>query len=177
MRKLDLERKEKSIKGILLVLILVLSVAGFGFLSSRPSTNEAVQKYNGLDFTKSGEFWILNLEGREFYFYNLPQNLENVSIEGNFSLDSYYQKALYFVNDSSASGLIKQNLQGIYLKQQGACYLEPCGKDLPTKDCSSNLIIFSEGENKVSQNQSCVFIEGDFRKGVDVFMYKLLDII
>ena len=54
---------------------------------------------------------------------------------------------------------------------------ENCTKDVPTKDCSSNIIIFEIGnETKVYSEQNCVYIVGDSIKGADAFLYKILGI-
>lgn len=52
-----------------------------------------------------------------------------------------------------------------------------CTGDLPVKDCDSNLIIFEVGnETRVYGEKNCVFIEGDFIRGIDAFLYEVLGI-
>lgn len=52
-----------------------------------------------------------------------------------------------------------------------------CEGDLPMKDCSSNLIVFIEGnETRVYGEDRCVFIVGDASLGSNAFLYEVLDI-
>src|SRR3989344_1756426 len=63
---------------------------------------------------------------------------------------------------------------GIYSQRiQLVCY-GSCEQDLPEKDCSEEIIVFKDSqENKVYQEENCIFIEGDI-KAVDAFLYKIL---
>jgi regulator of sigma D len=58
---------------------------------------------------------------------------------------------------------------------QEACY-GSCERNLPEKNCTENIIIFKDSkENSVTQQDKCVFIEGDLRT-VDAYIYKLFEL-
>jgi hypothetical protein len=125
----------------------------------------------------------LNLEEAYFYFQYLPQELENASITGFYNIQEYIGKPLYFVNDNQASYEILRNLEPYILRYQKACLnnSEDCEEELPVKDCNNNIIVFSseesEFEAKVWREKNCVYISGNFIKGADGFLYKMLKII
>ena len=68
---------------------------------------------------------------------------------------------------------ITNNLGRYASRIQEACYGE-CERDFPEKDCSENLIVFKEmEERKIYQEEKCIFIEGDLLS-VDAFLYKIM---
>ena len=66
-------------------------------------------------------------------------------------------------------------------RMQSACLNESeCNGDYPIKDCSNNFIIIREAEEeRVFQNESCVYIQGEKEeliKLTDEFLYKIIGI-
>lgn len=179
--KEEIERKKKRnqwIVGLILTLILVLSTAGFALFRGNNQTNRRVE-YNGLKFTLVNGLWAAEINGKIFYFQNLPQEVANVSVSGFYDLQTYSGKPLYFVNNNLASGEVLNNLGSYILRYQDACIAGlNCSGDLPVKTCKDNLIIFvtSDSETKVWKNENCVYISGNFIKGVDAWLYKMLGV-
>jgi MFS superfamily sulfate permease-like transporter len=191
MRKLEItENKDKKkrmryiIIGIILAALMALSSVGYSFLQ-KGSNNENLQKvsYNGFEFNKNGNYWIVSLNNKNFYFQNLPQDVENVTIN-NIEIGSFIfsQKPLYFVNYNAVAEEILFNFQDEILRYQEACLndtsLGQCN-NFPVKDCEDNIIIFdiNKNETKVWKYNNCVYISGNLFKATDAFIYKNLGII
>lgn len=174
--------KQKSMQwivGIIMASLLLLSTVGY-FASEMFGSNSEVTSssivYNGNTYSKQGELLTLVVEGKPFYFYNLPNESKNIYLNAS-SFTDYSGKPLYIVNMSSAAQLVLMNLEGTYLRWQTACLEKECEENLPVKNCSDNLIVFVADENtKVERKENCIFISGDFERGVDAFSYKLLEI-
>ena len=174
-------KRNKIIISLLIVFLLGLSSLGYAIMSQEDSTQANTVTYGGLKFTNSNGLWTTTINQKQFYFTYLPAELENVSISGNYSLESYYQKPVYIVNINPALNSLMYILQDISLRMQEACLSgESCTKvDLPNKTCQDNIIIFSEKNmNKTSivKVDNCVFIYGNFYEGADKMVYKLLNI-
>ena len=172
------KKRDQILIGTVLVVLLVVSTAGYSLISgsaNKTSNNRVVE--NGYEFYSDGSGWKLLVEDQTFRFQYLPSELENISVEGNYDFEAYYQQPLYFHNPTGASEVLV-NLQRYILRYQQACLNgTECKEGLPVKDCDSNIIVFIDGEEtKVYNNQSCVFIEGDAIKGADAFLYELLGI-
>lgn len=84
-----LRREEKSIGkkiiGYFIGIIMVFSAFGVIFFGFGAGSGGTV-KYNGLKFTDKGNFWSVNVNGKEALFNYLPDelaslNVENASIE------------------------------------------------------------------------------------------------
>ena len=177
------QKKKQIIVGIVLVGLLVLSTLGYSLLSG-DRDEKSKQKYGGFEFVKQNNYWTLTIEGKEFYFQYLPQEVDNVSVLGFYNLQNYANKVLYLINlDSSAGQEILNNL-GIYvLRAQEACLEEAnCSEDLPIKNCTDNLIIFeqeqisTDNKTQVYQDANCVYISGDYVRGADAFLYRIFGI-
>jgi hypothetical protein len=170
------KRKKQIVIGGGLILIMLLSIAGYGFFN-RETSDSGVQtgRYGEYVFVKNGDFWVLSAGNQNFYFKYLPQETGNVSVNLNLTLNEYSNKPLYFVNDTGFSQEILMNIQRYVLRSQEAC-IENC-TDFPMKTCSDNLVIFTGVENtSVVQNQNCVYLSGDLLRASDAFLYKILGI-
>lgn len=189
MRKIqtvqELERKKKKnnlILAVIMVLLIGLSSLGYAIMSrddGDQTSNNAV--YGGLKFIKNGGYWTTTINNKVFYFNYLPQEIENVSIVGNYSFESYYQQPAYIINLNPAVNGLMYALEDISLRVQEACMVgEECvNPDLPIKTCEDNLVIFKNANSnitKVTKNKNCIFIEGNFFEGTDRLVYKMLNI-
>ena len=184
------KKKNQLLIGSIMIFIMVLSTAGYAIFNTGSDSNggeNLKSKYNGIEFVMQNDMWTFQSGQSVFYFQNLPQDVENVSISGLYDLKNYADKPLYFVNNYNlASTEILQNIGSIVPRKQEACLagLNCSNKDLPVKNCSNdNLVVFYTPEvsslkidNKVYQEGNCVYIEGDFVKGADRFLYKILGI-
>jgi hypothetical protein len=191
MRKIqtaqDLEKKRKRnnlILAIVMVALIGLSSLGYAIMSrdDTSSTEEKVAIYGGLRFEKTNTgYWATEINGQLFYFNYLPNEVENISIEGNYSFSEYYQTPVYIINSNPAIVLLNYAMENIALRIQEACLSgEKCqNPELPTKTCEDNLIVFRNANSnltKVSREKNCVFIEGNFFEGTDRLVYKMLNI-
>jgi len=169
-------RRNKILLGIFLIFIMFFSVIEYSFLSfnsngDNQNTAIATEKYNGFEFSKQSNFWILNKDGKSFIFSYNPNEIEIQNLDVK-DLESYKNKTLYLKSDDVLSeSEIRVNLAQIANKVVVA----------EKEDCEQNTIIIKEGkENKISQDNNCVFIEGgksDLVKLADLFLFKVLGII
>lgn len=170
------ERRNKFIGGLIVIVLLTVSSLGYSLMSSDNNGAANSVEESGLTFVKSGGLWVTEISGETFYFQYLPSEVADVSVDLNLSFGDYAGSVLYFVNSREGTGEILNNFNGYILRYQEACLDDTCGKDLPVKDCSSNLIVFAEGDNYVGNNGSCVYITGDL-KATDAFLYEIFDIV
>ena len=83
----------------------------------------------------------------------------------------YRGNILYIDSESEqVTGEIWNSVGRFAQRVQEAC-LGQCERDLPEKSCEDHIIVYREkSENRVYQDDNCVFIEGDM-KAVDAFLY------
>lgn len=180
----EIDKKNKRNQRIIvLVMIFLIGFSSLGYaIMSREDNSSDINsvQYGGLEFVNSNDFWTTNINGKVFYFKNLPEDIKNISIEGNYSIQEYSGNVLYFVNLNAKSSTVVYALQDSVLRMQEACIegTSCTNKDLPIKNClDNNIIIFKESiTNKVFRQEKCVFIEGDLFSGSDRFVYRLLNI-
>lgn len=179
MTRAEVEKSNKRkqiILGAVLILLLVVSTAGFSWLSKDEEKSGVVEE-RGIKFYSQNEMWRTQIGESLFSFSYLPSEVENLTISGNYSLESYYSQPLYFNKLEEGAVEMLNNLNNYILRYQKACAEEPCEEDLPFKDCTNNFIIFIDGEDEVYREENCVYIVGDPVKGVDAFLYKVLNIL
>ena len=191
MRRLGSKRKETKkqkrkqlIVGIILASILFASIFGYGF-RGRDGSEENKVTYNGYEFIEEDGFWFMEIGNFEFSFRYNPQETEQIDSDLN-PLESYYGKPLYISSeDIESESEIYRNLKyqnPIIQRMQLACLEgETCEDDeLPIKTCEDNFIIIKESDiTKVSQDNNCVFIEGqgeNLTKITDGFLLKIIGI-
>ncbi|VVB80672.1 Uncharacterised protein [uncultured archaeon] len=176
------KKRNQIILGIVMMVLIVLSSAGYAIMSRDGSTSK-VQKvqYGNLVFTQGNNYWQTQLGNKILYFTNLPQNISNVTISSILpSLGNYSGNNLYVVNSNIAVSTLSAALEGIASKIQEACLINQTNcvnKDLPIKDCSSYVIVYEEATNtSVEVKDKCVYLKGDFFVATDKFVYRLFNI-
>jgi len=182
------EEKERSKRinqiliGITLSLVLVTSVVGYSFFSSRGgnSGEKRAEEYRGLKFVQEGEWWRTEISGYTFTFKNLPQDTLNY-VPINLSISSYANKPLYFVAEERRGvNEINMNLKQFVMRSQFACLEnEKCEEDLPIKNCSDNVVVIKIGEkDSIRQEGNCVYLDyiNDSVRVADSFLYKILGV-
>ncbi len=171
------KKRNQIIIGIVLSVIMLFSTVGYAIISKKDTVT--AEKDKGFDFVKQGEMWILSLDGsKNVYFHYLPSEVENVSVIGTYNLQYYEGKPLYFVNNNLASQDILGAIGDKVLRYQDACMEGMNCTNFPVKDCNSNVIIFEvKDDTKVRQDKNCVYISGNYQKGVDAWLYRLLGIL
>ena len=178
MRKIrtrkEIEKSEKSkraLVGGILVFLMFFSTAGYallngGFGGSKKNTE------NNYD----GNYFIYNVLGKQVNLVTPLKSVQDIPVEIEVNLDSYYGQEVYLVGDEDyVLSEIGSNLGKFSGRIQKACY-GVCKEDLPEKGCKDNLIVFKRmDEKRVRQEGKCIFIEGDITSA-DAFLYKLFGI-
>jgi len=174
--------KNQLIVGLALVFLMLISIAGFGFNNSGQENSEKII-YNGFEFQKNDDYWVLQIEGNVFVFKNNPEQTEEiVNSEKNLEkINNYLNKPLYiYSKDALAKQEIINSVSRFVLRTSNACPEgKVCEEDWPVKNCSNNFIIISYGDEKISQQEGCVFIQGseeNLLKVVDEFIFNVLGI-
>ena len=173
-------KRNQLISGLILIFIMFFGI--FGYSLGRGS-GEKVEKieYNGFEFIKQNNFWLLNIESFNFAFKYNPYEVEEIDSEVNY-FDSYLGQPLYIYSENAEADLeIYKNLNQVVLRMQYACLLyEKCEGDLPLKTCKDNFIIIKNSdENSIVQKDNCVYIYGNeenLTKVTDEFLFKIIGI-
>ncbi len=172
------KRRNQFFVGIVMIALLVVSTLGYSLISSDSDDDNSKVSEMGIDFFRMNGLWVTEFNGEVFRFQNLPSEISDIGVDVSFDLERYSGQLLYSVNPNEGISEILNNIGRYILRYQEACLVnESCEKDLPTKDCENNLIIFETGnETKVYQNKNCIYITGDGVKGADAFLYKVLGV-
>ncbi len=181
-------RRNKILTGIILVAIMVFGTVGYAFFGRGIGLEGKTEKvvYNSQEFKllESG-LWQAEIQGHTFFFNYLPNETEEIAVPLILSMGNYVGRPLYFNSENPAATIeIKQNLASLASKMpQEACVKnlnEECTEDWPIKNCSDNIIIIREKQiNEISQEDNCIFIQGNYSDLVkisDAFLYKILGI-
>lgn len=189
MRKILTEREKekkeirnKLVIGLILVVIMVLSTAGYAFFSN-PEEKRSKTEYNGIEFIlNENNLWQFKIQNIEFLTQYKPQETENISVPIFMIANNYAGAPLFFVGEGAAKQEIARNLGNFVLRMQDTC-LENygnCKENLPIKNCSDNVIVIEEAEDiKISQDDNCVFVSAPYSEQIrasDAFIFKILGI-
>lgn len=176
------EKRNKTMIGVLLALILLFSTAGY-FISDLTGGKKEKIVYNNIKFESDDNgYWHFLLQGKEFIVMSNPFQVENITINAQKALGDYVGKPLYFESSSSQIGIyeISRNIGDYVERINYACLSENCS-EYAIKNCSTdNVVIIKMAEgNKsfVKDNENCVSIEyasGEEGKAVDAFIFRLL---
>jgi hypothetical protein len=170
-------KRNAVIISIVMLGILVISTAGYAFITGTENRDDKDSEPDS-GVQQRGEYWVFEFEGKVLQVSSSLEQVENtsVSISPQITLDKYRQKPLYIAsNNTGISYELGSTIGRFAQRAQAACYSN-CTDNLPVKNCYDNLIVWRESEeNRVYQNDSCVFIEGDLRT-VDAFIYRIFGI-
>ena len=180
------KKRNQIILGVSLALIMVLSTVGFALqgglgnsgTSDQISGNEA--EYNGFKFVNQNGLWVLG----NFVFKYLPQQVEDIDSSSGIKLAANYQgkPAYVYSEDEGAEIEVGVNLGQLAQRVQRACPENVICKEenLPVKTCNDNFIIIKEANtSRITQENNCVFIEGQKEQLTalaDQFLFKILGI-
>ena len=175
----DLNREKgrnKLIVGFILIFLMVFSTAGFALFGRSSSSNDVSNSdQSEVDAYYDGYRWIYNVGGQQFYFANNLDSVKEIPVDISLTLQNYASSVFIVAESDEVLNEISSNLGRYTARLQEACY-GSCEEDLPEKDCTENLIVWSSSdESRVYQEENCIFIEGDL-KTVDAFLYKILGI-
>lgn len=175
-------RRNQIFLGMILVFIMLFSILGYSFQGNVEENRESTDKinYNGFEFTKQGDFWLLNKDGINFIFKNSPKEVSAIEFSGE--LIDYENKMLYVYSESvEAESEIKTNMLQFVAGIENACPENfNCSDSLPVKKCDENFIIIKEsGEEKITREMNCLFLEGrkeELTKVADEFLFNVLGV-
>ena len=185
--KKEEKRKQKRnqwIAGSVLILVMVLSAFGIA-ANSFGETKEQKTIYKGYEFQQINSYYVLNIGESNFKLLSNPESLNNLKAQINLSkiLTNYISKPLYLsIENPSLSQEISQNLDSYVERIQFACLENSTCLDenFPIKDCLNNFIIIKKStENKIYEQDNCVFIEGkqeDLLTLTDKFILEIIGI-
>jgi len=167
----EIERRRKRsvrIGSMIMLLVLVVSSVGYAFMGRDSESNNSGSKtyYNG-------DKWAIDANGGKLLFTYPPENVSNVIVDTDLTLQNYYQKPLYIASkDNLVGNEISLSLGKYVSRMQNACYGN-CTYDYPEKDCNDNLIIHnSSGSGRIYQENNCIFVDGNLME-LDAFLYKV----
>lgn len=176
------QKRNQLIIGVILIFVMFGSVFGV-IVGSFGKGGSTKAKYNGFEFIKQNERWMLTIGDFQFAFRYNPYEVEEIETNSSLKyLNNYYNKPLYFSSENSeASSEIYTNLGSIIERAQSACLKgEKCEGGLPVKDCINNFIIIREGDlDNITQEENCVFIYGsqeNLTKVSDEFLFQIIGI-
>ena len=158
-------RRNQFIVGGAMILVMLASTLGYAFTREETTSSEKII-YNGFEFTKQSGFWETSVNSYQFFFAYNPKETPKINSVLN-SFESYVGKPLYIYSENiEAATEIYRNLfyqNQIVERVQDACLVgEKCESNAPLKACENNFIIIKESvNNRIMQNKSCVFIEGN----------------
>ena len=180
------DRIKQLVVGGILILIMFASVIGYAFQGGGESESSKI-KYNGFEFVRKDNFWVVEGTFENFIFRYNPKETEEFETDDfvNFLVD-YEGRPLYFYSeDKQAEREFYNNLYNSVQRIQYACPggndsvdLE-CGADLPIKTCEDNFILIKEGEFRIEQRDNCLFIQGEkenLTRISDEVLFKILGI-
>ncbi|MEK6850350.1 MAG: hypothetical protein AABX85_02120 [Nanoarchaeota archaeon] len=170
------EKRRNRIISFVILVIMLGSTVGFAFVFKSDNSNGDVQNLPGKLYNY-GDKWAAEVDGQQFVFSSSPGSINSTDVVLLSTPNQFYGKPLYI--DTSSQNMYSEiaSTLGRYAERvQEACYSSCENITFAEKTCEDNLIVIKPAEkNKVYQNQSCVFIEGDMR-AVDAFLYKLFDL-
>lgn len=174
----DIEKKTRRnalIISIVMLGILVISTAGYAFITGTENGDEPQGNAGNSKVQQMGDYWVFEFEGKTVQVSSSLEQVKNISVilGPDINLDKYKQKPLYIAsNNTGVIYEIGSTIGRFAPRAQAACYGN-CTANLPVKGCYDNLIVWKESdENRVYQNDSCVFIDGDL-KAADAFIYRI----
>ncbi|MFH0808489.1 MAG: hypothetical protein V1888_02635 [archaeon] len=174
-----IRRRNNLIMGVIMIGLMVFASLGYSLMSADGESTSKISEL-GFDFVRSDGLWKVAIGEEIFGFQYLPSEVSDVDVNLSIELSEYSGQVLYFANPSEGASELLNNIERYILRYQEACLdseNESCEGDLPIKNCSSNLIVFEFGnDTKVYDNESCVYVVGDSVRGVDAFLYEVLDI-
>jgi len=186
MRRIESENeKEKKKKrnmfiiSAFMLITLIFGTVGYGFFAGPgPTTNTETE--NDLPegtVINVGNQWVLNSQGQNFFFSNSPDSVADIPVDITSNAYSFSSATLYIDSESQAVNTeLASTLQSFTHRIQAACLGSCPDRNVPEKTCEDNIIVWEDApENKVYQEENCIFIEGDLL-AVDAFLYKLLEI-
>lgn len=186
----DLARKQRRnqvVMGLILTVLMLVSIAGFGFMNSSSSgvtgATGARVTYGAYSFQQVGSYWQLEDSAQLLYFQYNPGQIARIPASVP-PASTYTSAPLYIASESGAATQeIFSTLIPFSLRIQEACHedAECISEDFPQKTCSDHVIVvrFAE-EPSIFTEENCVFIEGTpdgIMNVTDEYLFRTLGIV
>jgi hypothetical protein len=191
MRKIiTREEKEKKkqrnqlIIGGILILVMVLSTAGYSFMDRENTTIKKVV-YKDIEFVQDDSgYWNFNMNNNAFMTRYNPKETEGINFFVYSSINNFAGKPLYIVSEYNDPNYeIYRNLNTFVSRINSACLNDNCSGDYPIKNCSEdNIIVIAEsiaGPDKIYQDSNCIFVNAPIENQTmftDALLFKILGI-
>jgi len=169
-----------------IIIIMVLSVAGFVGSSFFAPQDITKKEYNGYPFLEQSGQWQVKINTQNYVFQNYPLELENLSSPDIPPFSSSRVYLGFIPNDTVIAGpqvqflasIMSQN--GIYPQQ--ACVIEQGCPDIPLVNCANPTIIMRSGvKNTFSTENNCTTLQApdnvELQKMTERLIYKFLGVM
>ena len=180
------DRTNQWIIGIVLIGLMLFSTLGYALGGKDAEDSSKAIEYNGIKFIKNSDYWTFNYDDKTFNTLYNPEELKDISVPIQLSINSYNQESLYIVGEITEPAIeIIRNLNPFILRINNACLPNAnCTNDAPIKNpTEDNIIIIQEpvGNQKESiyQQEKAIFITASFEdqtRYADALLFKLLGI-
>jgi len=181
------QRRNQIIVGVVLVVLMFLSIAGFAFQGSEEDGSGDTISYNGQEFVKQNNLWFTQKGDNLFSILTHPDDIPEINNSID-KLNKYQNKVLYLnSNNPQATGEVYRNIISFTTRWQEACienHIEEyvCEENWPIKNCEDERIIVIKTssdleEIEVMQEGKCLFISGNETEIVKAVDSTILEII
>jgi len=182
----------KKAMGWFIIIVMVLGMGGLfgaGLFSEDGNHQVSSEEYNGFTFYRQYTQWKLTVNGKDYGFNYLPQELENVTLGSDISnwrgSDKVY--LAYVPGDTLDSksffNLLSAVLYTNNIRPQEACAEEEGCGDIPIIDCENNQgVIFKSGEEFIVHSEgNCVMVEAvdvlELQRATERIIYGFLGVM
>jgi hypothetical protein len=183
------KRRNQIVIGIVLIVLMIFSTAGFAFVNQGSTGNNEVDELqtltiNGVVFTGYGfgNDWTFQTQGSSFITRNLPTDVDNIQFSTTNTVGKFVNKPLYFVGNGPGVSELARNLQNLASRVQNACIKGEECENLPIKDCNDNVIIVKEPVDDIEliyEEDNCVYIISELNNQIrhaDRYLFSLLNL-
>lgn len=203
MSKEEIAKKEsrnKTVLGVILALLMVMSTAGYALLNQSASGSDTntqgptggnpsgqVVEYNKVKFVgQESGLWAFTIEGNTFYSTYTPQEVKHINVPF-LNIQTLSGQTVYYPGNDLAISEIIGNINPFITRAQRACLKvegnQTCEDNLPIKDCNSTFIIIKEADetetSRVITDNKCVIIRSkdtELLKTADALLFRILGI-
>ncbi len=188
------DKRNKIIIGIVLAVIMLFSTAGYFVMeftgSSGTSGNAKTIEYNNIKFSQDAYgYWTFSIQGYNFQMQYNPNEIENISVNTNKTLNDFSGKTLYYSAEPSEDYISQQGISeigrniGQFVQRANPACLGNCSQDYPIKNClNDSIVIFKESASNLSRitdRDNCVVLEYsqlEDARVADAFLFRIFGI-
>ena len=162
------KRKKDKTKLMAWVIVALMVLSVFGIIGASFFEEGTDKEYNGFRFYQVNGKWKVIVNGEGYFFNNLPTDLEDISVSGDFSQVFNGEKVYLAYTPSellSVDGAM--SIMGSHLYNNGvlivkACLEEEDCPDIPIVNCEDHKIVkFVKGESGISGEGNCITLAGE----------------